>query len=360
LNAKVTARWTSTVDPKEWDRFIEVNRGTVYQYWTWRSVLKDCGNNPEYLVYRESGGPILAACPLFRVSVGRYRQKLTGPPFLDRVARGGEQLEREKLRWIEPLPCLFGGDVDVPEAAQALQLYLKPSITRLVSSMELLTWQTRVIECFTRLRFPHRKIGSYFLTDLEKTPPDKIWAEEFGKHDRQDVKYFDGLGASFRLSTTEEEFARFHELHDSSMLREGYSSMTEEFLAVVRRHLGDKLQLAMSVKSEELVAGQLLILDRINQTVYIDRVAYSRSRNIHSSVVSLWFKICIWAKENGFRYINFGGARTDEAYKLKRKFGGEYLETYVFHVPSKSKLHSTAAGILKTTKRLRNVVSRGQ
>jgi len=347
------------VEPEDWDSFIEANRGTPYQSWSWRSMLKECGNQPEYLVYRKPRGAILAACPLFRVRVGRYQQKLMGPPVYNRVSPRKEQLERKKPRWREPLPSLFRDDVDVPEAARALQLYLKPSISNPLGSMELLTWQTRVIESLAALSFRHWKTGGHFLADLEKTPPDKIWVDAFSKHDRQDVKYFDGLGTSFRLSTAEGEFAQFRDFHESSMIREGYSPMTGEFLAVVRKHLGDKLQLALSDRSGELVAGQLLILDRVNQTVYVDKVAYLRSRNIHSSVVFLWFRICEWAKDNGFRYINFGGARSEEAYKLKRKFGGEFKEEYVFVVPSASRLYSTAAGIMRTTRRFTNLVSRG-
>jgi predicted N-acyltransferase len=353
----MSPRWTPTVEPEEWDAFIEANQGTPYQSWFWRLMLEELGNRPEYLVYREPRGGILAACPLFRVRVGRYRQKLTAPSVYNRVSHGNERVEVKMLRWREPIPSLFRNDSDVSEAARALQLYLKPSVSNPLSSIELLTWQTRVIESLTGLGFRHWKTGGYFLTDLEKSPPDKIWAEVFGKHDRQDVKYFDALGTSFRLSTSEGDYAHFRDFHENTMLRKGYSPMTGEFLSVLRRHLGDKIQLALFDKSGELVAGQLLVLDRISRTVYVDKVAYQRSRNIHSSVVALWFRICEWAKDNEFRYINFGGARSEEAYRLKRKFGGEFTEKYVFVVPSASKLYSTAAGLVRTTRRLTKLVT---
>jgi hypothetical protein len=147
------------------------------------------------------------------------------------------------------------------------------------------------------------------------------------------------------------------ELHLSilveTMRREGLYAVTEEYLSLMRRHLGDNLQLLLYVLSGDPVAGQLLILDRPNQTAYIDRIAYSRERNIRSSVVSMWFKICEWAQENGIRYINFGGGWAESGYRLKRKFGGDLQENRLFIVRSPSRLYSVGAGLLKRVRKTR-------
>jgi lipid II:glycine glycyltransferase (peptidoglycan interpeptide bridge formation enzyme) len=354
-----TARWTPRFEKEDWDAFIEGNGGTPYQSWAWRSVLEDCGNDPEYLAYRNPGGAIIAACPLFRARVGMYRQRLMGPVSSGRVYGTGESREPRTFQGILPIPTLFGPGADVTVAARALQRYLEGLRFPPVSSLDLMTSQTRVVESLAGLGFRNWKAHGDFLTDLAKTPPDRIWSDVFGKHDRQAVKYFDGLGASFSLSSGEDEFKEFLKLHESTMLREGYHPITPGFLALMRRHLGERLQLALSVISDDVIAGQLLILDRANKTVYIDKVGYSRLRNIHSSVVALWFKVCRWAEDNGFRYVNFGGARSDEALRLKRKFGGEYIEYHVFVVPTASKLYPAAAGLLKGARRLGKVVSRG-
>ena len=135
------------------------------------------------------------------------------------------------------------------------------------------------------------------------------------------------------------------------MKREGHLPISAEYLSLMRRHLGTKLRVALSAGSEGLIASQLLILDNASKTVYIDKIAYTRPRNIHSSVVHLWFKVCAWAEENGFRYVNFGGARSADALKLKQKFGGEFKEYHMFVVPSASRLYPVAANILKGVRR---------
>ena len=318
--------------------------------------MKESGNDPEYLVYRKPGGPILAACPQFRVRVGKYHQKLTGAHISGYFAGAREGLE--PYYGMLPLPSLFGGEVDLTEAARALQTYLKRFRFPPVSSLELMTSERRVIESFASLGFRTWKAYGYFLTDLSTTPSGKIWADTFGKHDRQAIKYFDGLGTSFYLSSAEEDFARFLKLHQETMFQRGYRPLTEQFLALMRKHLGDRLQLALSVQSGQLIVGQLTALDRANQTVCIREIGYSKLRNIHSSVVHSWFKICEWAEKNDFRYIDFGGARADEAYRLKAKFGGEIIDKYVIVVPSASKVYPAVRGLLQAAKRTKSAVGR--
>jgi len=360
LRAKGAPGWTTEFESQEWDDFVEGNGGTPYQSWAYRSILEESGNDPEYLAYKRPGGPILAVCPMFRARVAKYRQRLTGPLETGTVPDPQEKLKPRSFQGILPIPALFGPEANPEVAARALQHYLEGMRYPITSSLDIMTSQKRVIESLLLLGFRNWKAHGDFITDLSKTPTSNIWSDAFNKHDRQDIKYFDGLGASFRLSSEGGEFNEFLKLHESTMLREGYRPMKADFLALMRRHLGEKLQLAVSDRSGELVAAQLLILDRPSQTVYIDKIGYTRLRNIHSSVVFLWFKICAWAEKNGFRYVNLGGARSDEALRLKRKFGGDFVEYHVFVIPSGSKLYPVTAGLLKGARKLREVVSRRQ
>jgi lipid II:glycine glycyltransferase (peptidoglycan interpeptide bridge formation enzyme) len=222
-----------------------------------------------------------------------------------------------------------------------------------------MTSQAMVFDSLKELGFHYEKVHGDFLTNLERTPPGKIWSDVFGKHDRQAVKYFEGLGAVCHLSNGDEEFRQFLRLHENTMLREGYRPMAEEFLSLMKQHLGDSLQLAFLAKPDEVFASQLLILDRANKTAYIDKIGYSRFRNIHSSVVALWFRICDWADRNGFRYVNFGGVRSDVAFRLKSKFGGEFVQYYLFVIPSASVLYPAAAGLLKGARKIGQAISGG-
>jgi len=357
VNPREAPRWTPEFTGEEWDAFVEGNGGTPYQSWAFRSIFKDCGNDPEYLVYRRPGGAILAACPLFRVRVGKTRQRLMGPIY--RLAYGSqERKEQKSLQGVLPVPSLFGPEVDLHAAARALQHYLEGFRFPPISSLDLMTSQSRVVESLRRLGFPHKKVHGDFITDLDRTPPEKIWSDVFSKHDRQAVKYFDRLGADYQFTADERGFREFLRLNEGTMLREGYTPITADYLELMRRHLGEKLQLALSSRSNELISGELLILDRANGAVYLDKIGYLRLRNIHSSVVALWFKTCQWAKRNGFRYVNFGGVRSEEAFRLKSKFGGEFTEYHMFVLPSSSVLYPVAAGLMRNARRLGTVVTK--
>ena len=332
--------WTSEVTPEEWDRFIEANWGTPFQSWAWRSLMADSGANPEYLVYRSHSGDILAACPEFRVRRGRYNQRLMGAPISGRFA--GIEEEPEILSTVLPIPSLFAEGVDLTQAARALQEYLGRFRLPPMSSMELMTSQRRVLESFGGLGFKHWMAYSYYVTDLAKTPTKKIWEESFHKHDRQAVKYYDRLETSFRLSSADSDFSEFLRLHEQSTFRKGYRPIRESFLSLMRKHMGKSLLVALTAQAGQLIVGQLAILDKAHQTLHMRETGYLRQKNIHSPVVHSWFNVCEWAEKNGFRYVNFGGARSDEAHRLKRKFDGEITDNHVIVVPNTSKVYSYA------------------
>ncbi len=354
-SGKMTAsRWSSQVEPSEWQEFIEANHGTPYQWWSWRSVLKECGNVPEYLVYRGTGGDIRAACPHFSVKISAYHHKLMGP-LNEGMAADAQRAVHRAFPHVRPLPSLFRPDVEPMDAVGTLRHYLRGFRFPSVSSMELITTQKSVVRALASLGMASRWAGGDYLTDLQGTPPSRIWTDSFGKHDRQSVKYFDGLGTTFQVTSTQRESARFLKLHRETTQREGFHlHMMPEFFPSVQRHFGDKILIALSSLSGEAVAAQLLILDRANQTVYIGDIGYLRPRNIHSSVIHLWFKVCEWAEGNGFRWVNFGGGRKFG----KQKFGGDLVEKYVFVVHNPSRLYPVMARLFKWSKRAKRLIGR--
>jgi len=346
MNQKNDLRWAPCEDSTEWDTFIRETGGTPYQSWAWRSVLVELGNIPEYLACRGRNGKIVAGCPLFIARAGKYRRKLTGPVHTERLDSD------HSVRGVLPIPSIFGPDADVHLAIRSLQHYLEGLRFPAVTSLDLMTSQAFVIQSLKERGFRNWETHGDLLSDLVSTPTMKIWTGIFGKHDRQSVKYFASQETSFRLSTDQGDFGEFLKLHESTMARERYRPMSAEYLSFMRRHLGDRLQVALSVGTKGPIAGQLLILDDASKTVYIDKIGYTRSRNIHSSVVHIWFEVCAWAEENGFRYVNFGGARSAEALKLKQRFGGEFRQYHMFVVPSGSKLYPVASGFMKGIRKL--------
>jgi hypothetical protein len=314
-------RWTKTQDSKEWDRFMSENGGSVFHSWSWRRVRESVGDRPLYLVCRDGKGTIIAACPFFYRKASRYLVYL------------------ESLQW-SPIggPVVSGQLGEIPEVIKSLQNSVKFSITNPVVSLQLRVHQQPMVQILTSMRFRYNASQGLFILNLASKTPQDIWKNGFQKHDRQAVKYYEERASSFTFARSDSDFTDYVALHQETMRRMGETPRSLDYLSSMRLNFGEQFKIALVTFENRLIAGFAMICDAKSSTVYLGlNIGYSRTKNIHSPMIFMNWKVVNWASENGLGFVNFGVAdskSSDPVHKIKQKFGPEFVPIYRFTIPT--------------------------
>jgi hypothetical protein len=199
----------------------------------------------------------------------------------------------------------------------------------------------RIAQSLIGLGFRYRPHHGLFILDIHKKTKQEIWVKVFHKHDRQAVKFYDQAQSSFGFVENEHYFNDFLSLHRESMNRKGYRVRVQDLASRIRSNFGMQFRVAHVSRDNKMIAAQSLLCDLKNSTVHFAPSGYSRTKNIHSSMTYMNWKIIEWASEAGYRYVNFGPALQDPSnpvYRSKEKFGGEFVQGYRFTLPIPSRL----------------------
>ena len=322
-----TFGWSETEDGREWDDFVDQNRGSIFHSWSWRGVLEGANLKPFYLMCRDSDGTILAVCPFF-YRPGRVLQYLDSLP--DSNTAG---------------PIIGGQVANLPGILTSLRKSVRFSPFSPVIAMRVRTHHSQVIEAMVKLGF-HYTRTQLFILDLLKTDPVHVWNNGFLKHDRQAVKYFERKNTIFDFARNDDDYAGCLSLRRGSHT----GSERDQLLNGMRAHMGDRLRFALAIVDGKIAAGVSMLCNPPSSTVSLKMMLYDLpARNIHSPVTYLNWKAINWARENGFRYVDFGSfslAMNSDPYshgsRLKARFEVTPVPRYEFVLPTSDVYYSIA------------------
>jgi serine/alanine adding enzyme len=321
--------WSRTEDRSEWDDFVTKNRGSIYHSWAWRLALQSSGLKPLYMACRDNRGNLTAICPFMYV---KKRGRLYVLHSLPHGHMAG--------------PLISTETTNVAEVIEPLRRSVKFSIFNPVVAMTLKVHQQPIVTCLDKLGFAREATGGLFILDLLSKTTADIWVQEFGKEERYNVEYFEKGGSSFELASQESDYERFLSILHESQRHQGYDPLPRQFLSSLRSNFGDKFRVALIASRNETVAAVGFFCDTSNSVVHWVYVGYSRVRSSRSfkpplTVVFAGWNLVNWASKNGFRYFDFGPTDpnpSDPRHQVKKKFGAEWTDRYVFTMPIQSRL----------------------
>ena len=285
--------------------------------------MESDGGKPFYMACRDGRGSLVAICPFFYGKAGRHL------------------LELDSLPMGHMTGPLIGAEAgNTAELLESLRRSVKFSALNPLVSMKLRVHQEPVARCLVGLGFECERDSGLFVLDLLKKTPADILGQEFRKHERGDIRYYEEGGSSFELASQESDYNAFLSMQQESMRRQGYLPLSPELLSSLRSNFGEGFKVASVVSGNERIAALGFFCDPTNSMVNLMFVGYSRARNSKSSYFFAFWKLVNWASETGFRYLDFGLTSPDPAdprHRVKRKFGGEWVERYAVSMPIQSR-----------------------
>lgn len=339
MSEAASVKWSEGLDPKEWDDFVAKNGGSVFHLWSWRKVLEDDETKALYLVCRDSAGEMLAVCPFF--------------------FRSGR-----RLLYVDSLPDSYtAGPIISPRVKSPSQIVksLRGSVSfsriRPTGAMVVKTHQERVIESIRELGSKQEAAHVLFLLDLEKTTPEHVWSHGFQKHDRQAVKYYEA-SASFAFASDAGRYVTLERPGWDMYKFQKLKLFRPEFIARMQALLQDRLKIAEVVDpGGKPLAGLLMLLDPEDSpkpTVHLLAIRHNPSNNIHSVVTYIDWKALCWARDHGFKEVDFGpypiSLTSDPSHpyhKFVKRFEVTPSPRYVFYIPVSGVSYSLARVIGK-------------
>jgi len=333
--------WSETTEARSWDEFVVRNRGSIFHQWSWRKVLEGERSKPLYLVCRDTSERILAIFPFICTSGRRLR-------YLDSLPESQMAGPVVGLRHSNLLPIM----ASLPKS-------IKFSPRNPIIAMRIRIHQPQIVESLRSLEFEYSQRYGIFLLDLQARTPEHIWSNGFQKHDRQAIKYFDQHGAEFGFAERRSDYLEYLDLEGDS------SEKKARHLDVLSRmwlNLGDRFKVARVTLEGRTIMGSTLLLDTVTSTLHVMKHLSFRYREenapvktMHSLSTFAFWNVVNWAKENGFRYVDFGSypkeVGSDPRHissRLRERFEIEFVPSYDFVIPT----HGTAFSIARKIKRV--------
>jgi len=335
------ASWSETGDASGWDEFVVRNKGSIFHLWSWRKVLEGDHSKPFYLVCRDHSDRILAVCPFICVS-GRRLQYLDSLPESQMAGPVVGLRHSNMAQIMASLPKSIGFSPFSPIIAMRIRVHQPP-----------------IVESLRSLEFQYAQRYGLLLLDLQARTPEHIWSNGFQKHDRQAVKYFDQRGATFGFAESRSEHLEYLALEGDSPENKAAHL---DLLSRMRLNLGDRFKVSRVRLDGRTIMGSTLLLDSVTSTLHIMKHLSFRYREqnapmkaMHSLSTFAFWNVVKWAKENGFRYVDFGSYSRDLdsdprhiSSKLRERFETQFVPSYDFVIPT----HGTAFSIARKIHRV--------
>jgi Acetyltransferase (GNAT) domain len=323
--------WTETLDSKEWDDFVVQNGGSVFHLWSWRKVLESDGSKALYLACRDSEDRILAVCP-FLFTKGKHFTYLDSLP--DSPIAG---------------PVISPRVIDLSPILASLQKSVKFSFLSTVLAMRIRSHVESIVQSMDALKFSRLPLHGLYILDFHEKEPKQIWNNQFEKHDRQAVKYYEQRGFGLEFSREESDLVDYLALERPDWQHFRGRIFQTDLLSTIRSYMGNNFGIALVRLGNKAIAGFTVLSDpaNSNSAVHLLAIRYSSETNIHSPVTYLNWKTINWAHEHGFRFVDFGSYSSVEGskhsnLKLKERFGLAFLPRYQFALPTSNLSYSIA------------------
>ena len=333
-------KWSQAEDGKEWDDFVLRNGGSIFHTWAWKLSREIIGSRSLYLIHRDIGGKIAAACPLVYRKTKQhffYLESLHGSPI------GG--------------PIVDGRLVDVSESIRALQRSIRFSLVNPIISLQLRVHEDAMVQTLAGMGYEDDQKQSLFILDLESTTPEEIWNSGLEKHDRQAVKFYEGRSSNFFFANSKIDISDYLALQEETMRRGGDQPRSMDYFLGLQKHFGERFKISMATVENRPVAGFTMLCDVNKSTLHLGlSVGYSKAKNMHSPMVFMNWKLVNWASENGFRFVSFGRTEsksTDPIHRLKQRFSSKSVPIHRFTIPTSKVSYSIA-------KSISGIISRGR
>lgn len=300
---------TTTLEDPEWDNFVANTEGGHHvQTSLWAQVKAQLGWKPLRIVVKQKNS-IVAGC---QALVHHYRilgnigyvtkgplRRIEDPHIIKRIV---EQLlsmcKAHKIKLIAVQPPTNGEFI-----GNILAEYnFSPS------TLELAPAATIIIDV---------SIGE---TGLLK---------QLQKRTRNDINHGKRAGVVVRKGT-EEDLPTFYDLHIDTSKRQSFLPYPENYFEAMYRILGSHgyIQLLLSEFNGEPVSAGLVVPFR--DTVILKVLGWSgKYKEVKPNTALLW-GILLWAKDNGYRYVDLEGVNLDGARKFLK---GEPLPETIRNSP---------------------------
>jgi hypothetical protein len=330
-------RWSKATDQKEWDDFIMKNGGTICHSWTWRLYLQDSGGSTIYVICRNRGGEVIAACPFAVVKKSRFVSTLDSLPFTS----AGPVVSNK----VNDLAMLL---------TSLTKVNLGSALIPTPTSMMIRIDQPGIVKQALGLGWGYTIHEGDFLLDFQKNGPETIWEQILRKDERNELRYYIGT-SSFRLAGSEKDYDAFIDLYKKSMVRRGYSERVRQ-ISSMRRCFGGSFNISLLESEDTLMAGLSFLCSERESTVRLDKIGYAPIKNSRSPYFYMLWMMVKWTYERGYRYLRLGTTPADESHplhRIKRKFGGTFIPEYDFRVPISNRSLSALRALHRVALRTR-------
>ena len=324
---------------KIWEEFNQkINEGTFFHTTKWKKILELLGYNSYYYLIFDGDEPV-AICPFFEINIKGFKGITTLPE--------------------SDYNHLIIKDND-PHIIDFIRKELESKAKKKSWSFIILNSLDKNFEHKLNTSYsPNFSIGTMLL-HMDKLSPDKIWNETFTakKGQRRYITRFEEGGFQIRNIDSSKDIKTLYKYYKKNIRRiKGNEYPYSHFKDIYDIYSPENIHSALLCKDDFIAGGFLNFLDKSNKTMHLRYVAINRDipNKYHVQHYLLWDSIKK-AEELGYKRLCMGStlnAQDHPSYKLKKNFGGEYLNNYSVLI-STSKLfklgHSVYRAISGATK----------
>jgi len=275
----------NTVDPKEWDRFVEEHpQGNIFQTAEMYEVYAHSSNNTPLALAVEDGGALKGVLLAVVITNGG---RLLKPLTARSIINGGPLVAENDEKVLELL---------LTEYKKRLPRYVVYSEIRPVYDMQ------PIEDDLTN--FGYERIGHYnIMLDLKKDE-EALW-EQMHKERRRNVNHAVKNGLEFKEVNTDDEVMQILELIEKTYSRKRVPFSSHEMLISLSHRMRQYVHFFAAFYDGKMIAGQVRLC-------YGD-LAYAWFAGSDEAFFKLrpndflMWNVIRWAHNQGFSVFDFGG-----------------------------------------------------
>ena len=311
------------VHPNQWNNVVtQSDLGTLFHRHEWVALIEDAlGATARHVVVEKGGNPV-ALFPNI---------------YWDIHVPGFEDLARKlPVRELVSIAPGYGGPVVTGDEDTCLELAFD-ALSDLGGPTTLLHRvrtndpdYTRYGKTFAKQGYEPVAVNCHHRIALSRDWDDIV--ADMDRSRRRALRKLEDRDAEVRAEPLEEDVLReTHADYVANVERAGGETFDYEFFAALAEHLGDRVRIATAVVDGREVGRYLYLLDEEQSAVhyYFAAIADEEHFEDHPSEL-LHTETMRWAKEQGYRYYDFGGTGADfrdGVFRHKDGYGGEAIPT---------------------------------
>ncbi len=329
LNTTVKDSRLATIDPTShpgWDAFVADHpAGTIFHTSAWARVLKEAyGYKPTAYVLTDDKGQIRAALPVCLVQNRFGQPRLVSLPFCDRAAPlAGTEEELARL--------VSGARAEV-DAGKAAFLEVRGGIAPSRAGALGLIGQSH----YYNYVIPIHLGTAYLENNLHSSAKRAI-----RKAERE--------GVTVRLSTSEEDLARFYQLNVWTRKKHGVIPQPLSFFQAIHRHLlsQDKGFLLLAELNGKVIAGDLVLASH-KVAFYKFNASDRRFLHLRPNNLLLWKAVEV-CQDKGYHFFDLGrcSAKDEGLRRFKSLWASQEEELPYYYYPAAMGVNTIQESSLK-------------